>query len=611
MFNTLKAIFFSMSKVKQPSNENKRCCSIGGQAVLEGVMMRGEKSMATAVRDADGIIRVESKRVKPAKQRKAFFRLPIVRGVVSFLQSLVGGTRVLMRSAEVYGEGEPSKFEKWLSKTLKINIYSAVSFVGLTLGLFLAVFLFMWLPQTVRMWLSSIFSTSFSVLATNFIEGGLKLLIFVAYILLCSLLKDIRRTFMYHGAEHKTISCFENGLELTVENVKKCKRVHDRCGTTFIVFVMVISIIVFALFESIVGKTLVGVLRVLCKIIILPLIAGLSYELLKALAKTNAKVFYPLKVPGLLLQRITTKEPDDEMIEVALTSFKMVLAMDADPTIPEVEFVLPIKRKELLEKTVKELANNGIIENAEAEWILSLTLDVKRSELNSDELVMPKDIDVINNIVKERISGRPLWYCIGNADFYGYNIKVDERVLIPRPETEILVEKALKVITSDSKVLDLCTGSGAIAIAISKEKNIPVVASDISDSALELAFENCASNNANVEFVKSDMFENLEGRKFDVIISNPPYIRSDIVSNLQNEVKNFEPIIALDGGRDGLDFYRIISQKVKQFLNENGVVLLEIGYDQGQEVAELFKDFACVEIIKDYENNDRIIKAVL
>ena len=611
MFNTLKAIFFGMSKVKQPSNENKRCCSIGGQAVLEGVMMRGEKSMATAVRDADGIIRVESKRIKPAKQRKAFLRLPIIRGVVSFLQSLVGGTRVLMRSAEVYGEGEPSKFEKWLSKTFKINIYSAVSFVALTLGLFLAVFLFMWLPQTARIWLSNLFSTNFSVLATNFIEGGLKLLIFVAYILLCSLLKDIRRTFMYHGAEHKTISCYENGLELTVENVKKCKRVHDRCGTTFIVFVMVISIIVFALFESLVGKTLFGLLRVLCKIVILPLVAGLSYELLKALAKTNAKVFYPLKVPGLLLQRITTKEPDDLMIEVALTSFKMVLEMDADPTIAEVEFVLPIKRKELLEKVVKELSDNGIIESAEAEWILSLTLDVKRSELNSEELVMPKNIDVINNIVKERISGRPLWYCIGNSDFYGYTIKVDERVLIPRPETEILVEKALKVITSDSKVLDLCTGSGAIAIAISKEKNICVVASDISEKALELATENSASNNADVEFIKSDMFEGLDGRKFDVIISNPPYIKSEVVNDLQSEVKNFEPILALDGGIDGLDFYRTISQNAKQFLNENGVVLLEIGYDQGQQVAELFKDFSNVEIIKDYENNDRIIKAVL
>ena len=611
MFFTLKAIFFGMSKENKPIKENKRCCSIGGQAVLEGVMMRGEKSMATAVRDADGIIRVESKRIKPAKQRNFFFRLPIIRGVVSFVQSLVGGTRVLMRSAEVYGEGEPSNFEKWLAKTFKVNIYSAVSFVALALGLFLAVFLFMWLPQTVRVLLSKLFKVELTVLATNFIEGGLKLVIFILYILLCSLLKDIRRTFMYHGAEHKTISCYENGLDLTVQNVKTCKRVHDRCGTTFIVFVMVISIILFALFESLVGKTLSGLLRVICKLAILPLVAGLSYELLKGLAKTNSKVFYPLKVLGLLLQKITTREPDEDMIEVALTSFKLVLKMDADESIPEVEFILPQKRKDLLDNVVKELKENGITELAEAEWIVSLTLGIKRSELYTDDIVMPKNIDVINKVIKERITGRPLWYCIGNVDFYGYTINVDERVLIPRPETEILVENALKIIDGNSKVLDLCTGSGAIAIAVSKEKGASVVASDVSEQALSLARENSILNQCDVEFVQSNMFEGLGNRKFDVILSNPPYIKNNDIASLQDEVKNFEPLLALDGGEDGLDFYRIISKNARDFLNEKGVILMEIGFDQGQDVVDLFKDYTSVEIIKDYENNDRIIKAVL
>ena len=325
--------------------KSKKSTSIGGQAVLEGVMMRGKTAMATAVRDGDGIIRLETKRIK---QRKSFFyKLPIVRGVVSFIQSLFGGTAVLMRSADVYGEGEPSKFEKWMADKLKVNVMAVVSTLSLVLGLLLAVFLFMWLPQTLRSLLEKLFSTEFDVWARNFIEGGLKLSVFLIYILLTSLLKDIRRTFMYHGAEHKTITCYEKGLPLTVENARSCKRVHDRCGTTFIVFVMLISIIVFAVFESILVSNQIELhkaIRVLCKLAFLPLIAGLSYELLKALSKTDFFLFYPLKVPGLLLQRITTREPDDKMLEVAITSFKKVLEMDNDESIPEVTFTISKKR---------------------------------------------------------------------------------------------------------------------------------------------------------------------------------------------------------------------------------------------------------------------------
>lgn len=600
-----------MKKNKDCSNKNTCRSSIGGQAVLEGVMMRGESSMATAVRDADGIIRVEAKRVKPAKKRNIFLRLPIIRGVVSFVSSLFGGMKVLMRSAEVYGEEEPSRFEKWLSKTFKINIYSVVSFLAVIIALFLAVFLFMWLPQTVRVGLEKLFETSFGVWAKNFIEGGLKLLIFILYIFLCSLLKDIRRTFMYHGAEHKTISCYEKGMELTVENAKKCSRIHNRCGTTFMVFVMVISILVFACFESLVGETITGLLRVLCKILLLPVVAGLSYELLKGLAKTDCWVVYPLKVPGMLLQRITTKEPDDDMIEVAITAFNKVMQMDTDDTIPECEFVLPKKRCELLEQVRQKLLENGIDEPSEAEWIVSLILDIKRNELNTENLVTPKYIEQIEKIVQERITGRPLWYCIGNVDFYGYKINVDERVLIPRPETELLVEQVLKVTNNKSKILDLCTGSGAIAIAVQKESSANVFATDISNEAIELARENAFCNNAEIEFLCGDLFEPLNGNKFDVIVSNPPYIKKEDLSSLQKEIRDYEPMLALDGGEDGLDFYKKIACEFKKYLNEGGILLLEIGYDQGEQVKSLFSDYSQVEIIKDYENNDRIVKVVL
>ena len=523
------------------------------------------------------------------------------------------GTKVLMRSAEVYGEGEPSKAEKWIFEKLKIDVFAIVGFFSLLLGFALALVLFIITPQALRVGIEKLIGNDFAfdIWGINIIEGVAKVAIFILYILLTSLIKDIKRTFMYHGAEHKTIACYEKGLDLTVENAKTCSRVHNRCGTTFLFFVVAISIIVFACFEAlIVGETINGVLRVLCKVALLPLVAGLSYELLKALAKTECWIFYPLKLPGLLLQRLTTREPEDDMIEVAITAFKMAVEMDNDESIPEQEFVIPKKCSELLKSVKNTLKEHGIDEESEAEWIMAIVLEVKRDELYCDNLVYPKYIEQIEKIVSERCTGRPLWYCIGDTEFYGYTIKVDERVLIPRPETELLVDQALKCIDANSKVLDLCTGSGAIAISVKAQSGATVTASDFSQDALDLARINAELNNTDIAFIHSDMFESIDD-KFDLIISNPPYIKSEVIDTLQSEVKDFEPKMALDGGQDGLKFYKIIAQNLTKYLKENGVLLMEIGYDQAQEVSNLFAEFGEVLVIKDYEDNDRIIKVVL
>lgn len=583
-------------------------------------MMRSKNSTAMAVRDEDGVIRVESSRFKQTEKKKSVKDIPIIRGVFAFIDSFVGGMKTLMRSAEVFGEGEPSKFEKWTAEKLKINVLDLVITVSMILGVALAIALFIVLPQETRKGIEFLIGGGFAfdVWAKNFIEGGLKLLIFISYILFCYAIKDVRRTFMYHGAEHKTITCYERGLDLTVENAKTCKRVHDRCGTTFMVFVMVISIILFAVFEALVGPYIISgiangklssVVRVLCKIALLPIVAGLSYELLKGLSKTENPVFYPLKVPGLLLQRLTTKEPTDDMLEVAIVAFKTVMELDENLEKQEEKFVVSQKSKDLLAKISKTLEDNGVTEQAEAEWIVALTAGIKRDEVNSDKLIRPVHIEKINEIVSERITGRPLWYCVGDTEFYGYTVKVDERVLIPRPETEILVEKALKSVKENSAVLDLCTGSGAIAIAIKKESGANVTAVDISGGAIEVAKQNAEINQAEIEFIKSDMFAELSDRRFDVIISNPPYIKSEDISELQTEVKDFEPMLALDGGVDGLDFYRILAEQAKAHLTEKGVILMECGIGEAQDIAEMFNGFNKVEIIKDYENIDRIVKA--
>lgn len=583
---------------------------IGGQAVLEGVMMRGKRSIATAVRDENGVVRLEAERLKPSKTVRALSKIPFLRGVVNFFSSLVSGTKILMRSAEVYGEtdDEPSKFEKWLAKTFKIDIMNVVLFFGVALGLVFSVGLFFVVPHLLGK-LFAAYVTSVEIWC-NLFEGLVRILIFVCYILLTSLMKDIRRTYMYHGAEHKTITCYEKGLTLTTDNVRACKRVHDRCGTTFLFIVMVISILVFSVFGAIFPQVNNGVLKLLCKLALLPVVAGISYELLKLLAKTDSPLVYPLKAPGLLLQRLTTREPDDEMIEVAITAFEKVLKMDADETEPECKFVCPEKVNEVVKRLKDDFAAAGIVDDADAEWLIAEVTGLKRSELCGETLVTTAQLDRINELAEMRKAGRPLWYVLGTCDFYGFEFKVDERALIPRPETEELVEKALAVITSDDEVLDLCAGSGAIGVTVKLKSGANVVSSDISDDALSLAKENAEALNADVSFIKSDLFDNIEG-KFSVILSNPPYIKTSDIDGLQREVKDYEPKLALDGGEDGYDFYRRIAADADNHLYKGGVIFLEVGEGQADVVAAMFSDRYIVDVYQDLSGIKRIVKAVL
>ncbi len=585
--------------------------SIGGQAVLEGVMMRGRTGVATAVRDSDGVIRIEAERITPPEKKSIFVRLPIIRGIVNFFSSLVTGTKILMRSAEVYGgdDDEPSKFEKWLAKTFKIDVMDVVLFFGVALGLVFSIALFFILPTFLGGLIGKA-APDMPPIVKNLIEGGIRILIFVGYILFTSLLKDIKRTYMYHGAEHKTITCYEKGFDLTVENVKKCRRVHDRCGTTFMFFVMFVSILVYSVFGAIfpVLNENVG-LKMLSRIVLLPLIAGLSYELLKLLAKTDSPLVLPLKAPGLLLQMLTTKEPDEQMMEVAIAAFEKVLKMDEDPNEPVCKFVCPEKVSVVTENLKKKFRSSSVDET-DAEWIVSIVTGIKRSELGGDSRVKSSHIDKIDELAAERIKGKPLSYVLGNADFYGYEIKVDERVLIPRPETEELVSEVLKVVKNTDKVLDLCTGSGAIALVINKKSGASVTATDISEAALEVAKENFKQFDAAVETRLIDLYGDLS-EKFDIIVSNPPYIKTEEIDTLDKEVKDYEPRIALDGGEDGLDFYRRICEGAKQRLNEHGKLFLEAGYGEAEEIKKMLENDFNVEIIKDISGIDRIIKAEL
>ena len=226
-----------------------------------------------------------------------------------------------------------------------------------------------------------------------------------------------------------------------------------------------------------------------------------------------------------------------------------------------------------------------------------------------------KNAQIYNQLIEKRAAHIPLQHLTGNQEFMGINFKVNENVLIPRQDTEILVEEVIKYINSQErkvKVLDMCTGSGCIAISIDKLcDNAQVVGADISKKALEIAEINNKENSAGVDFIESDLFENIK-ECFDVIVSNPPYIESEKIEKLMPEVRDFEPRIALDGTKDGLEFYRNICNNLSRYLKEQGAVFFEIGYNQGSSVSKILNEqgFEKVKIIKDYSQNDRVVFAL-
>lgn len=599
---------------------------IGGQAVIQGVMMRSKCGMATAVRDDTGEMQTEAIRLTPPEQQAKWKRLPFVRGVVSFVSSLVLGMGALMRSSDVAfttEEEEPSNLSKWMTEKLKVSVGEILSVISTILGVVLALALFLLLPN----YLTSLIADAAPAIGGtgsiwyNLIDGGFRLVIFLCYILFTLLFKSLRETYQYHGAEHKTINCYEYGDELTVENVKKASRLHDRCGTTFIFLVLIVSILIFALVNWALAAlhwvTGIGwaddIISFIVKIIFLPVVAGISYEVLRLLSKTDSVLVLPLKAPGYLLQKLTTREPDDPMIECAIAAFKKAKEMEDDPNSPERSFVTETKLSKLLETMKSRFEKRGI-DASDAEWIVSLTLNIPRSALSQERIVSRKECREIVNIFDERMTGRPLWYIFGDTDFCGCKIKVDERVLIPRPETELLVRQALAALKDGDSMLDLCTGSGAIAVAVAveaaKKKNVTIVGADISEDALEVARENARINQASVTFVKADLFDGIRG-KFDLITANPPYIKSSEIASLDQEVRDFEPRIALDGGEDGLDFYRRIAERIRRYIVRGGMCIMECGEGQAQEIIRIFRETARCDfamVVRDDAGVERIVK---
>lgn len=303
--------------------------SIGGQALIEGIMMKGPRKTAMAVRKKDGEIDLSYMNQKSAKDRFAPFGWPVIRGVAGFIEAMITGYKALMLSADKSGFTEIEE-EDGKKSRLSDRIMNVVMIVGAVLGVALAVVLFMAVPRLAVGGLQRLFG-EFSPVVRSGIEQLMKLSVFVIYVFAVSRMKDIRRVFMYHGAEHKTIFCYENGLPLTVENIRPMSRFHPRCGTSFMILMILVSIVVSTIAQMIFpGVYEVMWLWVTVKILLVPVCCGVGYELLKFCGRHDNIITKTIAAPGLWLQRITTVEPEDDMLEVAAAALSAVLPEEGE-----------------------------------------------------------------------------------------------------------------------------------------------------------------------------------------------------------------------------------------------------------------------------------------
>ena len=311
--------------------------SIGGQALLEGIMMKGPDKTAMAVRHVAGNIITEE---TPAPPKKWYNKVPFIRGTANFIGQLMEGYKYISRSAELSGmmdeeDGEElTKFEKWLNDKFGEKLMNVIMGIAMVVGIALAVVLFVFVPTWLFMFIQNLVGETDISAYQSLFEGVLKIIIFLSYMAITALSKDIRRTYEYHGAEHKTIACYEAKLPLTVENVEKQTRFHPRCGTSFIFLVLIISILVYSVFPITnalfmenfgVNETIAMILRVASKLLLLPVIVGISYEIIRLAGKYDNIITKIISTPGLWVQRLTTKEPDKKQMEVAIEAMNLVI----------------------------------------------------------------------------------------------------------------------------------------------------------------------------------------------------------------------------------------------------------------------------------------------
>ncbi len=341
--------------------KNPKLGRVGGQAVLEGVMMRSGENISLAVRQEDGKIAVKNSKFVSVRKKIKFLNIPIIRGCVNFVEMMKLSYSTLSDSAKMLGMDEldeETKFDKWLKDKLGDKVMGVVMAIASVIGVVIALGLFTVLPMLITSWIKPYIGGGDETKWVNnfvlsLISGVIRIVIFVIYMILVSKMKDIRRTFEYHGAEHKSIACYEAGAELTPANAKKYTRFHPRCGTSFIFVILIISILIFSLVPWKTTTAVDKIVMILLRLCLLPIVTGIGFEFLMLAGKHPNKCTLALSFPGLLMQRITTKEPDEEQLEVAIKALKLAMPDEFPEEAAEYE------REKALEAEADQIENEA------------------------------------------------------------------------------------------------------------------------------------------------------------------------------------------------------------------------------------------------------------
>lgn len=558
-----------------------------------GIICKQEKYSCSCHADKKGKLKTTSKKSRELVKGK---KLIFIRGLEYLFYCLLFYiTNVNLFSKE---EKTNSKIVSNISNNLKIKPSYVIYTISLITSIILC-FIFLWIIPIKLSELMSVFYLG--EFFKRFIVGILKVLIFYLFFYLLRFIPSVNQVFRLNGASNLVANNYVNS---------KMQKYFYR-NTNFLSY-LVFSFIFCIFMLSLIGLTISSFFNVLVNIVLTLICFSISFEICMILDKyQNRFTRFLSRLTGFL----TVIEPSYSEVIVCQTALNEVILLRENKSrlvqneinINSDAIGFSFAYSEVREK----LKAAGIYEISDVDWIFATVLNKSRSEIKLLYTISREDYKTIINIANRRAKGEPLSNIFGFQDFYGQRFIVNEKVLTPRPETEILCEQAIKILAKEKKanVLDLCTGSGAIGITISLNTDAKVSLVDISGEALEVAKENAEKLNAKVKFIKSDLFEDVKG-KFDMIVSNPPYIKSADIKTLSQEVKKYDPILALDGGSDGYDFYKRIIANAPKYLSKNGYILFEVGFSQGNFVKKLLqKDFENIIIVKDYNKIARVVIA--
>ncbi len=564
-----------------------------GLGIINGAVLLGERqTLITYSND-------EKKSIGGAfdKKLKSVQKIAFLRGFFVFLGYFIAFFEAMDLSLILLNQDLLSKAVQHKLKVRKkllwfyalVLLVSLFSFVAMPLGLYFVVRLIK------------------NPLGANLIMSAVRGLAILSFVLLLRCFRIGRDVFRFNAAINKVNNAMKSESKLNYQKVHKAKCTSVYSAANFIFVALAICFIGVPFFSF----GIHFVLDILIKVAVAFCFICITYEIMFNLEKVynKNKLCWALAIPFLLTSRLVVMKCKTKHIDNVLYGYEELIQM----TITQKDFDKNKEGYRTVYTHIKSsLFDAGITDAREADYLICDTLGLDFTQLYLKDSFSKQETSKLNRVLKERVAGKPLCKIVNKKNFYGRDFFVNEKVLSPRQETEILTEFVVNDIgDKKAKVLDLCTGSGAIGITVALETKAKVIASDKSKAAIDIAAKNAKNLSAKVQFIQSDMFKNLKDcGTFDIIVTNPPYIATSVIKTLDQEVRNYDPIMALDGGEDGLDFYKIIAKKAPDFLSSNGKLYMEIGYDQGESVRKLLEGhFTHIEVIKDYDGQDRIVIA--